>query len=374
MNTQTHLRNEHGQALLQFALMFMVLLAFVAIAIEAGSVYAVRRQMQNAADAGALAAARELCLGRGAQSAIDKGTDFMRRNGLNNEDLALSQVAVDRNRVTVTARTNAAVTLGRVVGWGGEMGTVEVGATAKAACGAADSACGLWPLALEAGLFRDAQCGQSVVIWDADNDKSGEDCTINGVARPLCDCYICDLDGDGSDDFAVVTSVSRGWMDFPEPPPDELVYTDPCKANGCGASELACRLRSDYGGRVKLPACIPGLRGIKAGVKDDVNSRAGQTVAVPLYTAINCASGSNCSGHEAATYYVTDFGCVKVTGWIHSFRLNPKPGMPRSVKAITSKAVLATKDCEVGSCVTFCGSTTGEEAEEGQMTAVSLIP
>lgn len=373
MNTQNHLRHEHGQALLQFALMFMVLLAFVAIAIEAGNVYAARRQLQNAADAGALAAARELCLGRGAQSAINKANDFMRRNGLNNEDLALSTVSVQGNHVSVTARTNAAVMLGRVFGWGGEHGTVEVGATAKAACGAADSACGLWPLALDARLFRDAQCGQSVVIWDADNDQVGASCQINGVERPVCDCYICDLDGDGSDDFTVVTSVSRGWMDFPDPPPSEQVYTDPCKANGCGASELACRLRSDYGGRVKLPACIPGLRGIKAGVKDDVNARAGQTVAVPLFTAINCASGSNCSGKEAETYYVTDFGCVKVTGWIQTFRLNPKPGMPRSVRAITSKAVLATKDCEVGSCVTFCGSTTGEKAQQGQMTAVSLI-
>lgn len=373
MNTQTHLRNEQGQALIQFALMFMVLLMFVAIAIEAGSVYAARRQLQNAADAGALAAARELCLGRGAQSAIDKGMDFMRRNGLNNADLAMSTISIQGHRVTVTARTNASVMLGRVFGWGGETGTVEVGATAKAACGAADSACGLWPLALEAGLFRDAQCGQSVVIWDADYDKVEAKCTINGVARPLCDCYICDLDGDGSDDFTVVTSVSRGWMDFPEPPPNEQVYVDPCKANGCGAAELACRLRSDYGGRIKLPACIPGLRGIKAGVKDDVNSRSGQTVAVPLYTAINCASGSNCSGQEAQSYYVSDFGCVKVTGWVQTFRLNPKPGMPRTIRAITSKAVLATKDCEAGSCVTFCGSTTGEEAQQGQMTAVSLI-
>jgi len=373
MNTQNHLRNEQGQALLQFALMFMVLLAFVAIAIEAGNVYAARRQLQNAADAGALAAARELCLGRGAQSAIDKANEFMRRNGLNSEDIAISEVSVQGHRVSVTARTNTAITLGRIVGWGGDAGTVEVGATARSACGAADSACGLWPLALDAGLFRDAQCGQSVIIWDADNDKVGASCEINGVVRPLCDCYICDLDGDGSDDFTVVTSVSRGWMDFPEPPPEELVYTDPCKANGCGASELACRLRSDYGGRVRLPACIPGLRGIKAGVKDDVNSRAGQTVAVPLFTAINCGSDSNCTGQDAESYYVTDFGCVNVTGWIHTFRLNPKPGMPRSVKAITSKAVLATKDCEVGSCVTFCGSTNGEEAQEGQMTAVSLI-
>uniref|UniRef100_A0A7C1JYW0 Pilus assembly protein n=1 Tax=Caldilinea aerophila TaxID=133453 RepID=A0A7C1JYW0_9CHLR len=365
--------DEQGQSLIQFAFMFIVLLAFAGITIEAGNVYSVRRQLQNAADAGALAGARELCMGRGVQSAIDKARDFMRRNGLNNADLALSSVSVQGNRVTVTARTHAAILIGRVLGWGGEDGTVEVGATARSACGAADSACGLWPVALNAALFRDVPCGQSVVIWDADNDKVEATCTINGQPRPVCDCYICDLDGDGADDFTVATTVARGWMDFPEPPPNEKIYIDPCKANGCGAAELACRLRNSFGGRVKLPACIPGLRGIKAGVKDDVNARAGQSVAVPLFTAINCASGSNCTGHEAQSYYVTDFGCIKVTGWIHTFRLNPKPGMPRTVRAITSKAVLATKDCS-NNCVTFCGSTSGEPAQDGQLRAASLIP
>ena len=56
MNKLNHLRSERGQALIQFALMFMGLLAFVALAIEAGNVYGVRRQLQNAADASALAA------------------------------------------------------------------------------------------------------------------------------------------------------------------------------------------------------------------------------------------------------------------------------------------------------------------------------
>ena len=47
MNTQTHLRNEHGQVLIQFAIMFMAVLAFVALAIEAGNVYSERRLLQN---------------------------------------------------------------------------------------------------------------------------------------------------------------------------------------------------------------------------------------------------------------------------------------------------------------------------------------
>ena len=48
--------SEDGQVLIQVALMLVVLLTFVGLAIDGGLVYAERRQMQNAADAAALAA------------------------------------------------------------------------------------------------------------------------------------------------------------------------------------------------------------------------------------------------------------------------------------------------------------------------------
>ncbi|MBE2238351.1 MAG: pilus assembly protein [Caldilineaceae bacterium] len=372
MNKLHPLRGERGQVLIQFAVIFLGLLAFVALTIEAGNVYSVRRQLQNAADAGALAAARELCLNHSEQAATAKAKDYMVRNGLNADALALSEVTINGHRVKVTARMLADTIMARAINWN----EVTVGASAKAACGGVNgngaSACGLWPVAVDLNTFENAQCGQSIVVWDADNDKISASCTIGGGVRDVCDCYDCDLDDDGSNDFVIATTYSRGWMDFPDTPNDS-VYTDPCKSNGCGASELACRLRSDYGGRVTLPACIAGLRGIKAGVKDDVNARAGQTVGLPLFTSINCASGSNCSGSDAESYYVTNFGCASVTGWIQNFVLNPKPGMPKSIKKISSKAVLVTKDCS-GNCMTFCGSTTGEPPKPWEMRAASLVP
>ncbi|MFO7631690.1 MAG: pilus assembly protein TadG-related protein [Caldilinea sp.] len=372
MNKNKVFYDEHGQALIQFALMFMVLLAFVALAVEGGSVYAVRRQMQNAADAGALAAARELCLDRGASNAINKANEYLGRNGLSNEDIALSTVSIQGHRVSVTARTSAFVGLARLVGWGNEAGTIDVGATARAACGAANSACGLWPIAIDGILFADVPCGESIIVWDADNDGDEATCVIDGQQRPLKDCYTCQGCSD-PEDFTLITSISRGWMDFPEPPEGEDIYVDPCKANGCGANELACRLFNGYGGRITLPACIPGLRGIKAGVKDEVNSRAGDSVSVPLFTSINCASGSNCSGKEAATYRVTQLGCIRVTGWIQTFRLLPRPHMGKEVKAVTSKAIEASKDCS-GSCVSFCGSTNGQAAAPGEVRSAGLVP
>lgn len=371
MDTRKIPRSEEGQALIQFAMMFIVLLMFVALVIEAANVYAVRRQMQNAADAGALAAARELCLNNGEQAAITKANDYLRRNGMNSDDVALSTVTVNGHQVSVTARTNAFLTLARAVGWGGETGTIEVGATARAACGAANSACALWPLAIDGVLFENAPCGESIIIWDANGDGDEALCKINGVERPLNECYTCQGCSD-PDNFTIVTSVARGWMDFPAPPEEEQIYVDSCKSNGCGASELFCRLFYGYGGRVTLPTCIPGLRGVKANAKAAVEEHVGNSISVPLFTDINCPSDSNCSGKDAATYYVTEIGCIKVVGWIQTFRLNPRPNMPSSVKRITSKAIEAIKDCD-GNCFTACGSTTGEAPKPGETTAVGLV-
>lgn len=369
MNTQTHLRNEHGQVLIQFAIMFMAVLAFVALAIEAGNVYSERRLLQNAADASALAAARDLCLNRSEATALNSARTYLARNGMSSVDISLSDISIEDNRVTVTAQRPAETLLARILGWN----EVNVGATARSACGVASSACGLWPIAVDYALYEGVQCGQTVVIWDADFDKTDAVCTIGGVNRDVCDCYDCDLDDDGSNDFVIVTTIARGWMDYTASESFEGVFTDSCDSNGCGASELACRIRSDYGGQVSLPACIAGLRGVKAGVKDDVNARAGDTVNLPLFTSINCGTGNHCTGHEAESYYVTRFGCATVTGWVQNFTLNPKPAMPKTYKKITSKAILATKDCS-GNCMTFCGTTTGQPAEPWELRAASLVP
>lgn len=57
------LERRNGQVLITVALMLTVLLAFLALAIDVAYLYAQRRQMQNAADAGALAGARTIVVG-----------------------------------------------------------------------------------------------------------------------------------------------------------------------------------------------------------------------------------------------------------------------------------------------------------------------
>lgn len=57
-----------GQVLVWVAVLLVVLLAIAGLAIDGGIGLSQRRQMRNAADAGALAGARELCLGTRAQA------------------------------------------------------------------------------------------------------------------------------------------------------------------------------------------------------------------------------------------------------------------------------------------------------------------
>ena len=83
--------DDSGQALIYIAISMFVLLGFVALAVDVGHVYAERRHMQNAADAGALEAARALCFGVNvsASGAAAQGAAFMQAN--NSRPDALSQ-------------------------------------------------------------------------------------------------------------------------------------------------------------------------------------------------------------------------------------------------------------------------------------------
>jgi Flp pilus assembly protein TadG len=63
-------KNERGQSLVIIAISFLALVAMAALIIDGGSLYLNRRNAQTAADAAALAGARELCVNKGNDSAV----------------------------------------------------------------------------------------------------------------------------------------------------------------------------------------------------------------------------------------------------------------------------------------------------------------
>jgi len=330
---------QSGQTVVFVAIALLVVIAFVALSVDVGNVWGQRRRMQNAADAGALAGAREICFGNpGAAEARAMEYAVTR-----NEAESASMSRTGGYTVTVVTTETVETYFGGVIGFG----TIDVTARASAMCGRARSGSGLWPVAFDVDTWDDlyadsAGCGEEFYVWTSDKIVD-------------CDVDDCDFDNDGRDD--VVVGGNRGYLDF-----SGLIvgnFQDPCVQPGCGANELACQFRNDSGGYLELPECVPGVNGVKASVKDDVDSRIGDTVRVPLFDGVGCSGTTQCAHPNGVNYWVTAFGCVRVHGWVHHI-----PGFPGE------KAIEVSIDC--GGCQTSSGGTDGEIPNPWELRAVSL--
>lgn len=361
---------EKGQILIQTAVLLVVLLGFAALAVDVGKAYAERRRMQNAADAAALAGARALCMNQGADAAHAAGVRFLLENGVPEANTGGDAVTVDGNWVRANALIESEALLSGVLG----INSTNVTAQAAAACGAARSACGLWPIAFELDLWAEEACKpQKIAIWSDDTKEAAcvllnEETGVLEERDSICDCYICEWAGEP---ISVFTSTSRGWIDLTGSQAD--IYNDSCTASGCGADELKCHIGSPSGSLVELGEngiCMAGNRGVRASVQQPVNARGGDTISVPIYSDTNCPVANNCSGTDAESYLVTKFGCINVIGWEQNFELAHISG--DNNKRLKGKAILAEVNCS-GGCFTACGNTDGSAAEPWEARAVSLL-
>lgn len=147
-------KTDRGNALIMAALSFAVLAGFGVLTIDIGRILVTHTQLQNAADAGALAGAGLFCQNLNPSDSQVK--DRVRLVGGNHMTLAInapvkvdipnSQIEVDRNLLTssntVTVHTQSVtrqyfLNLMQGQGWGGKGGNSDtVSAVAAAACGA----------------------------------------------------------------------------------------------------------------------------------------------------------------------------------------------------------------------------------------------
>lgn len=351
---------ENGQTLIMVALALVVLIGFLALAIDVGNVYAERRKMQNAADAGALAGAWELCFGdpslaetRALEYAID-------RNGAQSADVTFPTPWT----VDVVASETADMFFAQVIG----IPTMDVAAEAAAACGEAKGACGLWPVGFPEDqwlkLYAGGKgCGTPFYVWAGEKDKKDPDCDIY-------DCDVPDGSGhqDGIDD--IVPMDARAWLDFANEPLG-LPYGDPkdkCPKSGCGQAEVSDCIRDGYGGMVALPSCIAGDTGVQAGSKAAVESRKYDVVGVPLYDSTPCTVASNCPKE----FHVVDFGCITVLGWFYQDEFLVLPRLDGDEPPWKGKFFIkAAVSCD--DCVTSCGGTGGGPPPPEGIGAVSLM-
>src|SRR5258708_25668801 len=91
-------RSERGQSAVMVALLLVALVGMLALALDGGNAFFKRREAQNAADAGALAGAREWCNTQNATSAANRALEYaVTRNGATR-----AQVQVKNGLVTVS--------------------------------------------------------------------------------------------------------------------------------------------------------------------------------------------------------------------------------------------------------------------------------
>jgi hypothetical protein len=223
-------QSQRGQVLVIVAIGLTVLLLFVALAVDVGFWYGQRRHMQNAADAGALAGAYELCHGT-PSNYVAAATDYAERNGADH----VRVLRVDANgapnsesgtTVVVSATVDAPTFFSRLV----LSDAISVSAVGAAACGEAVTGCGAMPIAFDALSYDDLPCsnydeqtgkfttyrtGSTFVLWADDNLSTGADvlcdkCNCGGPEGVLYSQVTDHFDGD-TVIFDTATGTSQNW-------------------------------------------------------------------------------------------------------------------------------------------------------------------
>jgi hypothetical protein len=259
---------EDGAVSVLVALLMVVLLGFAALSIDVGMLYSEKAQLQNGADAAALAVAQTcaktppspVCL-----SPTALATEFTNRNAL--DGLSDAQVAVSANKVTVTALAKesgrsdnkVSLTFAKALG----IPTAEVSAQASAAWGAPSKGKVILPLAIAECKFNLAPSGleSAPQLLQMDSGGCGE---IPG---------------------------GFGWI--------EGMTSSTCGITiAAGASSNAGVWFSSNTG-----ASVPSVCS-----SSDIEAMKDQTVLLPLY---DLATGVGSSGK----YYIKAFAAFHITGY-----------------------------------------------------------
>jgi len=161
-------RGERGQALVIFVLAAAVLFGFTAMAVDVGLILHERRELQNTADAAALAGATELPDSPGA--AYDKAQEWAIANGIDTatgDQLDITVDSVD-NSVTVRVEREQGFIFGRVLG----LVSTQVHADSTARVGSPLNLSGVLPFGvLESAIDYDS--GPTTFKYDATNPSNG---------------------------------------------------------------------------------------------------------------------------------------------------------------------------------------------------------
>ncbi len=264
------LRQERGASAVLVAILLVPLLGFAAIAVDVGALYVERGQLQNGADAAALAIAQDcatdgVCTGSAATAA-----SFADANANDGAANVLTPTFPTSNSVTVTSSTRVAGTnadaishpFARFIG----VDSTTVGAAATAEWGAPRASMIVLPLAISLCEFRPALDG-TLQLLRYDQNPS---CTTPD-GHPIPGGF--------------------GWLDRVD--------------NECEAAIdlIAASAPSEPGNS------YPGI------CDDTLSDLEGETILVPIFDRAYNPSGNEVTQGQAASYHLYAFAAFTITGW-----------------------------------------------------------
>ena len=378
--------SERGQTLVILALVITVLMLMAGLAIDVGMAYNERRDLQNAADAAALAGAQALCDGEDHGTASAIATTIGTANGATDVDPQPTTVT-ERRRMSVTTSGDAETFFFRLVG----IDSVPVSAQAQAECSCAAAAGGLWPVAFDKPTWDDVkeQCDGEyahLIVWTEQNPNQTPQDLLAANICDFCDCSPLESKTDlpvsrvtGYGPSGLGHAGDRGWLRLRVPPELASKYPD---GDNCGANALYQWLTHGYPQNIPDGACV----GTQSGVTNvDVASvKNGEVVGVVLFDpAKSCGSQDappwQCGPHGTHGKWlsVSGTGCMLVNH-VYSgqgqnrLTLADPPGTKNNDKICPDgiAAIFVTVQCS-------CPWATGEAGGVYDSTcvpAVSLMP
>jgi hypothetical protein len=292
-----------GQSMVLVALMMIVFIALLAVTLDGGYAYLQRRNAQTAADAGALAGARVLCLTGDVGLATATAVDYaITRNHAEEADIVITGP-----EVRVTARIPFDTFFGSVLG----RPTITASGEAAAQCFPPSAGEGMLPVAWNCPPTRTytdsyGRVNCSMDTFDEVGDPTISDLYIIMNSRKVGDddtdlCMSdggtvdCDVDDDGEDELLV--GGNRSWLDL--------------SGGGGGSAELVDWIRNGFPSGVRMHSWYAGQQGVANNVFIEVSRHLNQRVLLPVYNAIS-------NGIPALPYDPPAVDNVVVTGGVWS--------------------------------------------------------
>lgn len=301
---------EKGQSLVVLAILMLVFLGMLAWVLDGGYAYFMRRNAQNAADAGALAGADIYCETEIWSNGSNGAKEIAERYAIieNNADSATASLAGERI-VQVDTSITFNTFFGSILG----QPAITVPASAKAGCYPPKVSEGVIPVAWSCrepteiedpgpgyppppawdsedceflyGNMDNPNLGQKYIIMDA--IKLGQD-MIDGCMDPTKpndhedNLYLidCDLDDDGTIDL--LTGGERSWLDL--------------DGESSDAGELRDWILEPGSANIQTHVWLMGSDGGKTTVYDAALQKEGDDVILPVFNH-NCAM--NAEGETA---------------------------------------------------------------------------